>query len=261
MAFSNNMTKLLNKIETRLRLKILMPYLPESIQKDKWPEDVIIPDTLLEFSRYFPNQVLYPIKRSHPQKDGWYIIDEDFIEGLEVLGARDIDWSSFVNDSLYFTQNVGSGSSLDVVAMQSLFSMEDIANIQMRKDIGSLFNNGIYVDFKAPNMFKLTTTTNTKYGLSMQKFNIILLTKHNSNLLTISPTIMGIFERLALSDIAGYLYGELKYFDGLESIYANIDLKLDELQEIASRRDSIIEEMKESYVSASNDAAPLILTV
>lgn len=260
MGFSNNMTKLLNKIENRLGMKILMPHLPESIQKDKWPEDVIIPDTLTEFSRYFPNQIYYPISRAHPQKDGWYIIDEDFIEGIEILGIRDIDWSSFTNDSLYFTQETGMGS-LDMVAMQSMFNMEDIATIQMKKDINSLFNNGIYVDYKAPNMFKLTMSTNTRVGLSMQKFNIILLTKHADNLLTISPTMMSLFEKLAIADVAGYLYRELKYFDGLEGIYATIDLKLDELQEHMSRRDSIIEKMEESFVSASNDAAPIILTI
>lgn len=260
MAFANKMTDLVNKIERRLGLKLLMPFLPEDLQKESWPEEVILPDTLVEFSRYYPNQVLYPISRAHPQKDGWYIIDEEFIEGLEIYGIRDIDWKSFTNDTLYYTQETGMGS-LDLVAMQSLLNMEDIGMFQMRKDIGSLFNNGIYIEFKAPNMFKLSTATNARLGLSLQKFNVVLLVKHSDNLITISPTMMSLFESLAIADVAGYLLGELKYVDGLESIYATLDLKLDQLQEHYGQRDGIINEIKESYVSASNDAAPLILTV
>ena len=110
MAFANKMTALVNKIEKRLGLKLLMPFLPEDLQKESWPEEVILPDTLVEFSRYYPNQVLYPINRAHPQKDGWYIIDEDFIEGLEIYGIRDIDWTSFTNDTLYSIAFLGSNT-------------------------------------------------------------------------------------------------------------------------------------------------------
>jgi hypothetical protein len=52
MAFSNNMTNLLNKIENRLGVKMLN--LPEKLNKNTWASEVIIPDTLVSFSRYFP---------------------------------------------------------------------------------------------------------------------------------------------------------------------------------------------------------------
>ena len=259
MAFSNNMTKLLNKIELRLGLKILMPYLPESLAKDTWV-DVIRDDTIVEFSRYFPNKVRYHIDNDTPKKGDYYLIDEDLLDGVEILGVQDLAWDSFTNDTLFHAQEVGNGFN-DIVAMQSCLNMEDIAVLQMRRDIGSLFNNGIYIDFKAPNMFKLMMATNSRLGLNLKKFDVMLLIKHSDTLLTISPTLMGLFERLAISDVAGYLYRNLKYYDGLETIYATIDLKLDELQDYMNRRDSIIDEMRESYVSASNEACPVIMTI
>ena len=84
MAFSNNMTALLNKIEVN-RLGIKMLNLPEQLSKTKWAEDVIIPDTLVTFSRYFPNRFPYRVDNDHPKKNGYYIIDEDLVDGLEIL--------------------------------------------------------------------------------------------------------------------------------------------------------------------------------
>jgi hypothetical protein len=70
---------------------------------------------------------------------------------------------------------------------------------------------------------------------------------------------MNTFEALAQADIAGFLYNNLKYFDGLETIYAQIDLKMGDLQNEAQKRDQIIETLQNSYVSFSNQVQPLIV--
>jgi hypothetical protein len=72
--------------------------------------------------------------------------------------------------------------------------------------------------------------------------------------------MMETFEALAQADIARFLYMNLRFYDQLETVYVSIDLKLSELQDEASKRDSIIDTLKESYVSASNDAIPYIIT-
>jgi hypothetical protein len=58
-----------------------------------------------------------------------------------------------------------------------------------------------------------------------------------------------------------YIYNELKYYDQLETVYATIDLKLSDLQDKASRRDDVINNLNESYVSAGNQNQPIIYTV
>jgi hypothetical protein len=72
---------------------------------------------------------------------------------------------------------------------------------------------------------------------------------------------METFEALAQADVANFLQKNLRYVDGLETVYVNIDLKLGELEQEAGKRDNIIDEMKNSYVSAANDNIPYILTV
>ena len=68
--YSNNMTLLLEKIEWRLGTQQLN--LPDHLGKDKWA-DIIIKDTLVTFSRYYPHQVRYILHQGvTPYKNGWY---------------------------------------------------------------------------------------------------------------------------------------------------------------------------------------------
>ena len=72
---------------------------------------------------------------------------------------------------------------------------------------------------------------------------------------------MNIFEDLAKADIANFLYMNLRYYDGLETAYVNLDLKLSELQSEADKREGIIDVLKESAVSLANDEICAIWTV
>ena len=95
----------------------------------------------------------------------------------------------------------------------------------------------------------------------MKGFPVEVLIKHANNLMTIPPTMMETFERLAEADVARFLYENLKYYDGLETVYANMDLKISDLEERASRRDEIVEYLDESHVSAANSHQPMIFTI
>ena len=258
MGFSNNMTNLLTKIENRLGVKPLK--LPDDIKKERWPVDVIIPDTLTTFSRYFPRQFKYEVDPYfHPKKNGYYILDETNISpDAEILGVKDLSWEDFAQDSLTYQQNAGLGV-YDYVA--NSFGVIDVGLAQMRADHMSLFNNGIYVDFEPPNMVRLVSSTGGDLSRSVGKFHIMLLLKHRPDLTTISPTQMETFESLAQADIALYLYRYLEHYDQLETVYAQIDLKLSALQDEASKRDDIINTLKDGYVSAANKNQPIMFTV
>jgi len=253
--FSNNMTKLLNKIERRLGTRPLN--LPEHLQKDKWVE-VIKEETIVTFSRYFPFELKYHITPQTPMKDGWYLLDEDVLDGVTILGVRDIAWDDFANSSVIRQQASGYG-------LYDIFSnsagIADIALYQMQADIVSLYNTTIVPNFEPPNMLRLENATGANLGTTYKDFNVYLLIQHNDSLTTISPTQMETFEDLAVCDVARFLYQELKLFEGLETVYANIDLKLTDLQDMAMKRDDVINYIKDSYVSAANKHQPYILTI
>lgn len=253
---TNKMTKLLDKIERRLGTKPLN--LPDFIAKNVWAEEVICNETLDTFSRYFPNKLRISIGTDRPMRDGYYLIDDEICETVEILGVRDIGWDEFAQDSVRLQQSQGYGI---YDFLSNNYSLDDVALLQMRADHMSLFNNGIYIDFRPPNMIRLTSVTGANVTNGMQKFPIDLLIKHADNLMTISPTKMELFERLAQADVARFLVSNLKYYDGLETVYANIDLKIGDLENEASKRDDVVQEMKDGYVSAGNENQPIMFTV
>ena len=262
MALSNDMTRLLNKISNRLGLIPLEAHLPEFASKDKWA-DIIMNDTMITFSRYFPNKFKMKIdedtcsKKKDEQGVIWYYIKDEVLNGAKLLGVQDIDW----------TDNSSNNSSLGTGSIGNYFypsfgcpaaTFESMLGLQLSADFNSLYNRGIVIDFQYPNRFCLKGLGNTNYDLN--SFTVILLVEHCS-LSTISPTKMEIFESLAMADVAGYLYQNLKYFDGLDTAFVNIDLKLSELNDYANKRENIVDELKNSYVSTSNDQCPIIWTV
>lgn len=253
---TNKMNNLLNKIERRLGTRQLN--LPDYLQKDNWAKDVIANDTLDTFSRFFPNSMHITLDLSQRMKDGYYIIDKYIPENIEILGVRDIDWALFSRDSLRLQEAQGYGT---YDFMTNNYGLDDIALLQMRADHMSMFNNQIFIDFKPPNMIKVSTVTGADITRGMKSYPIEILIKHAPNLMTIPATMMEIFEELAEADVARFLYEELKYFDGLETVFANIDIKISDLESKASRREDIVQRLDEAHVSAANKNQPLMFTI
>lgn len=138
------------------------------------------------------------------------------------------------------------------------FSVSDVGLTQMRADHMSLFNNGIFPDFEPPNMIKLTSCTNADLSRSLGRFKVVLFLKHRADLTTIMPTQMGTFGDLAQADVAQYLVAYLEHYDQLETVYAQIDLKLDRLRDEAGKREDIMNSIKDGYVTAANKNQPIM---
>ena len=253
---ANKMTALLDKIERRLGTKPLN--LPDYLQKDKWAEEVIANETLDTFSRYFPNAVNIRLDKSMRTKDGYYLIDEPFGDNVEILGIRDINWQQFSQTTTRRHDAYGYGY-YDFLANN--YGMDDIALLQARADQMSLFNNNIFVDFEAPNRVRFVTVTGSDITMTMDNVPVTVLVKHALNLKTIPPTMMETFEKLAEADVARFLYENLKYYDGLETVHATIDLKMSDLENKAATREDIVEKLDEAHVSAANKYQPLIFAV
>lgn len=253
--YQNNMSILLTKIERRLGLVPLAKYLPKEFSKEVWA-DVIKMDSLDTFSRFYPRKISFKItNETAPKKNGWYYIDEDYIGGQKILGVGDLDWTAFGNRSLGLAQQFGYG--LPDVSLAN-YGMDDISNLIMRGNYASIFSNNVYVEFEYPNRIRLTSVANNEVNLG--DFTVILYVKHLDDLSSISPTKMETFEQLAQADVAGFLVNNLKYWDGLETVLASTDLKLGNLENEAAKRDNVIDKLETSYVSAGNDAIPLIIS-
>ena len=252
----NKMTSLINKIERRLGTKILN--LPKELSKDEWV-NVIKEDTIPTFSRYLPNSIKVLINTREMDDEGYSWVDTNLPDSIRVLGIRDIDWHSFgvIN---------GGGRTPAGFGIYDMFSsqygLDEIGLLQMNADISSLYNTTIYPEFKYPNKVRFKTAAGTAaINFQYDTVPLTLLIEHSLDLSTVAPTKMEIFENLATADVASFLYENLKYFDNLETVFANVDIKIDYLKDRADRREEIINELKDGYVSAANSNQPLMYMV
>lgn len=250
----NIMSRLLDKIERRLGTKPLN--LPSDISKDKWAKEVIENETLDTFSRFFPHKIPYFLTPENKKND-MYLIDEDTCENQVILAVGDIDWHDFSSKSPPFgINNIGS-----IILTDTSYDFEDICMTQMQADHSSLFTSGIYIDWYPPNKVKLSTTLSNNYLNFMQNIPIALFVKHTPNLMTIEPTKMETFEKLAQADIATFLYQYLKHYDGIDTVFATTDLKLASIEEEANKREDIVQKLEDNYVSAANRNQPVFYTI
>lgn len=251
----NKMTDVVNKIERRLGTAPMN--LPDVLRKEHWSEKVIIPDTLTTFSRFFPHMIRVRLSKED-RKDDYFMLDRHIKPGYEILGVKDILWQDLDNQRMGLQQFTGYG--IYNILGRSM-SMDSIMMAQQYADISSLFNTGIFLDFEPPNKLRVTMALSTDLDNFIENVNIGVFVKHPPNLMTIAPTKMETFEKLATADVALYLFEYLKHFDGIETVYANIDLKLSSLENQANKREDIVQFLADSYVNPANNNQPIMYTV
>lgn len=279
MALANDMTKLLNKFSKRHGLLLLEKHLPKELDRHEWA-NTVIEDSMVTFSRYFPNK--FPIVVNdetciiergaigdHNSQDrGFrsrditkYYIRDEVLGGLKLLGVKDIDWMDFSTDNIGLSSSsLGNGYYYPNIAYACPEAMfQDVVSLQMNADFSSLFNRGIYIEYEENlGYFHLEGMGNVDYDL--RGFVVVLHTTFDT-LAAVAPTKMDIFEKLAFADIANFLVENLRYWDGLETVFMTLDFKMDKLRQTADTREAVEQEIKESYVSFSNDNQPMIFTV
>ena len=249
----NQMTLLLNKIERRLGTKLMN--LPDEFGKDSWAE-IIAEDTIPTFSRYFPYKITTIIDHTC-RKDGFYFIDKNLPDGTVILGCKDIAWGTYRADPRFDRYGINF-STYDFISRD--YNVEDIGLTQCSADFLSLFNLGIYIEFLKPNKIKLVSVNGSEVSRH-NPFPVDVYIQHPISLMTIEPTMMETFEKLAISDVAIYLYENLKFYDGINTTFNTIDLHLDTIRDWAGRREEIVRELDEAHVSTANEFQSLIMTV
>ena len=239
MAFSNKMSVLLDKIERRLGTQGLN--LPPELQKDVWVK-VIEQDTIPTFSRYFPHKIeMYLGPEDLSKKEpATYLIDENKIPGdIEIIGVGDISWKNLYNNPRAANSQYGLYGAYDGYSLA-----------------------GIYIEFEPPNKVRLRGSINQDMGSSLGHFPVEVFLMHPSNLQTIHPTKMELFERLAKDDVATFLYGQLKLYDNFPILFGGeSNLRLESIEEAMNDRENVMDIIKEGYVGAANTNQPICYSI
>lgn len=255
MGTVNRMSNLLDKIERRLGVRFIIEKGDERLNKDAWV-DVILQDTMDTFSRYFPDKFRIVLDSEACRRiNDYYVINEEILDPIDIIGIGDIDWSAnYMNNQF----NSITGGIYDPYS--NPMGIYDIALAQTALNGNSFLTYGIFLEFQEPNMLKVKGIQHNDVMSRLKGLPLNVFIKHKS-LITISPTKMELFERLAICDVARYILGEIKYFDGYETNFGNIDFKLDDLRVEAEKREGIIEDLEAGYVNPANRNQPMIMTI
>lgn len=257
---ANNLSMLLDRIELELGTKNLN--LPEDLCKNKWaaPNGPLRLMTLPDFSELFPHKISVDISTA-PKKNGWYILDEAVGIGPEIniIGVRDIDWDRFMSsEGSAYTGGYGMYlPAYDTYGADEL--MLDAANSTLSSAYGSATT--VYVEFNEPNMIRLVSSLGVPVSRANYPYPIEIFVEHPINMCTIPVSQRKAFFDLAVCDVATFLYENLKYYEGVETVFANSDLKLDTIKTKADDRPNVYEMLKEAHVSAANKNQPLMIAI
>lgn len=258
---ANNMSVLLNKIEMKLGLKAIN--LPDDIAKNTWADPESGPIALLtipDFSNLYPAKITVYLDNA-PKRGRHYILDEasGIPEGTKIIGVRDINWEGYQNSGAS-TLNNGYGM---YALYQDNYGVEDLMMQSAITHIGSAFStaNSIFVEFVEPNLIMLKSVTGADISKYSINYPIDIFIEHPLNLSTIPVSQMKAFTDLATADVASYLYEYLKYWDGLPTLFSDVDLKLDSLRAYGDGRDAIYADLDDKHVTAANANQPLIFTI
>lgn len=255
------MSVLLNKIEMKLGTKAIN--LPSDIAKNTWGDPETGPISLMtipDFSHLYPAKITVSLDNA-AKKGRYYILDEcvGISEGTKIIGVRDVNWEGYENNaSNVLNQGYGMYS-----LYQDNYSVEDMMMQGAVNNLMSAFStaNSIFVDFKEPNLICLKSVTGADISRYAVQYPVDIFIEHPLNLSTIPVSQMYWFTKLALCDVASYLYEYLKYYDGIQTLFADVDLKLDSIKSIADERESVYQTLDDQHVSAANANQPLMFTI
>lgn len=265
MKYSNKMSDLTKKISNRLGIEAMMQKLPENIDRYKWVE--LIQNEVVElYSRYFPHVITYAFipREDFNSKNNAYTIKKDFIKNnnITVIGIKGYTPNSsysnqgFLPDGLILRDGYNSrdlySQSLCELSNPHIGLKDPLIDIYASVANEGLIKDPIIFEFYPPFSFRVTNRSYQDMIKGNGIMEIELLVVHPKSLFTLSPSQMELFEDLATCKIAEFLYGHLKYFDGIESGYQTIDLKLDSIQDWMGRLDNVLEIIRDSYISVSN---------
>ena len=111
------------------------------------------------------------------------------------------------------------------------------------------------------NKVRFQTVNNRDITHYMSVIPLDIMVKNYDDLSTISPGMSEDFDDLACCDIAIFLYNQLKFFDGIETVFTNVDLKMNYLEDWANKRAEVVQRLRDNNVSAGNKAYNFMVAV
>jgi len=219
-------TELIRWLEKKLGFKFTML----EITHDEILEN-IRSDTLITFSKYFPNQERIRINVKEDLVEGYnnrfYLKTQGEVLNINRIISSAVLGSNVINDMLH-------------PAAQTLLFGDPITR-QMQVDLLSTVNNPTTFSFIPPNKIEIYPSVNVP-----DSYIIVCNIVHSKDFYTIPINLQEIFFKLCLYDTQDLLYHIRNRFNNLQTTFGNIELYLDEYREAEDKKKDLLEDLKKN---------------
>ena len=199
----------------------------------------ITEQTLPEFSIYFPYFCQYRLDTSDDNKvygsDTTFFVPET-INDFQVMGVQ---WA--INSTL-----AGSNNQITMLGTCPMAALSALVGARLAHTLSTStgFTNESFT-FLPPNMIRLNANVGAYPTL-------VLRTTHRRDLTTIPFGASSLFKELALCDVCLDIIGIRNYFQNIQTLFAQIQLNVDELKNIAEKRVDLIERFRKEQLKSAN---------
>lgn len=211
---------------------------------DKLILEIIDDTTLPVFSIYSPQEVKVAINTTdfvttnNARGEGCmlYLLPEYLFKGdKEVLYVMNVEYNESYLRPHYFP-TVGN-------TMSSFSAIENAMLSTAEKSMLDQFVKPITWTYEHPRKLYI-------YDSLMSAALLLTLgVTHDSSLQSIPPTAFESFFTLASLDVKAGLYNTVKHYDGMETQYGRIELKIDDWTNAKQERDDLLKEWDETYLN------------
>lgn len=206
----------------------------------------ITEQTLPEFSIYFPYFCQYRLDTSDDNKvygsDTTFFVPET-INDFQVMGVQWAINSTLVGSNNLMTTEANQITMLGTCPMAALSALVG-ARLAQTLSTSTGFTNESFT-FLPPNMIRLNANVGSYPTL-------VLRTTHRRDLTTIPFGASSLFKELALCDVCLDIIGIRNYFQNIQTLFAQIQLNVDELKNIAEKRVDLIERFRKEQLKSAN---------
>ena len=228
---------LLNKVKRLLGIKsFILPFSDEELLQ------ILYEDTLPVFSIYFPRyyRKQMNIKDLEPVRDSvvsglptrYYLNGPEF-EQMQIIDIEDVKLLQPPID-MYHAHSYNRG--MDAYSL--------VAESFAEASLQSMLNTPIVCKIEPPNILLFDAIDTYMGGLMEFKF----LVCHAPDLSTLQYSWREMILELYKYDVQILLYNELKHYDNIDTMFGNIELKIDDWQDALSRREELILKWKEGFL-------------
>lgn len=209
---------------------------------DQFILEILEDTTVPVFSLYCPREDILTLDIHNCVPGGEYGTGEScdlyilpdwvFSGGRKVLSVKRIEYADDLMSRNYYP--TGRGTIYN--------NLEDVMLANANKPIVDLSIAKITFKYVHPRKVYIYDS------LVSTKLRLTILCEHDPSLQSITPTSAESFFKLAELDIKAGLYQTVKHYDGIETSYGRIELKIDDWQNAKQERDDMLKDWDDSYL-------------